>query len=273
MRPIGLHMRLTPTIFDAARRAADLRTPIFQCFLIQQQTNQFITLTDQEVAQFVKEWRTKFDHLYVHGSYWINLASIHSHNRIITRELELAQRLEFTHMVVHPGSAKNLRHKRDGIAGLARNLNALFKQDLTIQILLENSAHAGLSLGGDLHDFLALRERLDQPEKLQFCIDTAHAYVYGYDITTKEGREAFFELLDATMGLKNIALIHLNDSKQECGSRIDRHEIIGQGRLADALPHFVMTPPLQKVPIIVEAPMMGIDEEKAMIEMIKKWEK
>jgi deoxyribonuclease IV len=272
-RKIGIHLRLTHSINDLAARAATLKIPIFQCFFIHQITNQFVAITDEEIAIFLNKWRKKFDDLYLHGSYWINLASTSTTNRILMRELDLAKKLEFTHIVLHPGSARRAGKKADGIAAIARKLNSLIKSENDITIVLENTAHAGHSIGGDLHDFCLLRERLEHPEKIKYCIDTAHAYSYGYDITQEKDQEHFFELIQKCIGFENIALIHLNDTKQECRSRIDRHEIIGEGTLGPILPEFIHHEHLKNIPIIMELPVMNEEKEIQVLEMVKEWEK
>ena len=118
-RKMGLHLRLTQTVNDLAERAASLKLPIFQCFFIHQETNQFVMISDAEIAIFLDQWRKKFDQLYLHGSYWINLASASTSNRILMRELDLAKKLEFTHIIMHPGSARRTGKKADGIAAIA----------------------------------------------------------------------------------------------------------------------------------------------------------
>ena len=189
------------------------------------------------------------------------------------RELELAKKLEFTAIVLHPGSARKTGKKADGVAAIARKLNAILKNETDITILLENTAHAGHSIGGDLNDFKLLRERLDHPEKIKFCIDTAHAYSYGYDLTQEKGQKHFADLIQKCIGFENIALIHLNDTKQECGSRIDRHEIIGEGKLGPILPDLVRHEQLKKVSIIMELPVIDEEKEKEVLEDVRKWDK
>lgn len=271
MRNIGLHIRLNRTIFEVAQRAVALNLSIFQCFFIHQESNQFMTITDEQSEIFLREWRSKFENLYLHGSYWINLASAQSHNKIILREMELGKRLGFTHIIVHPGSTKKGHHKRDGIGVIARNLNRLLKTENEMQVVLENTAHAGLSIGGDLHDFFWLKERLDHPEKVMFCIDTAHAFAYGYDLRTDHARTQFLELVEKTIGFNAIALIHLNDIKQQCGSRIDKHEKVGEGILGDSLRQLITQKQLERIPLIMELPIMKEEDECELIEKVRKW--
>lgn len=271
MRSIGLHIRLTTTICDVARYAANLKIPLFQCFLIHQATNQFIHPSDEEIQEFIGEWRPKFQQLYIHGSYWINLARYVGENKVLLREMDLAKKLAFTHVIIHPGSAKNSKDKKEGISTIAKSLNHVLKKEHEIRIVLENTAHAGLSIGGDLHDFYYLRERLEHPEKVSFCIDTSHAHSYGYDILTPEGQIQFLELVDKTMGLANIAVIHLNDTKQSKGSRIDRHENIGNGELANVLQSFLAHESLKNVPVILELPVLSFEKDQHMLSMVQDW--
>lgn len=270
MRKIGLHIRLQTTLLDSALRAQELGIPIFQCFFIHQITNQFIQPSEQEIQEFLK-LRSGFEQLYLHGSYWINLASFTSGNKILLREIELAKKLEFTHIILHPGSAKKVKDKREGIGVIAKNLNKILKTESTIKIVLENTAHAGLSIGGDLHDFKLLRERLDHPEKVFFCLDTAHAHSYGYDIGNEAMQEQFIDLVEQTIGIERVALIHLNDTGQQKGSRIDKHEIVGEGQLARALPLFLKQPRMSNVPVIMELPVLEIDKEREVLAMVQGW--
>jgi deoxyribonuclease-4 len=268
---VGLHIRLTGTIFDVAQKAYAFKMPLFQCFFIHQETNTFIQLTEQEIALFLKEWRPLFKNIYLHGSYWINLASEFSGNKILLREIELAKKLAFTHIVLHCGAAKRVKDKSSALALIAKKLNKITKTENDMVIVLENSAHGGRSLGGDFHDFSFIKERLDQPEKIQFCLDTAHAYSYGYDIVDSQKRQDFLQLVDKTVGFANIALIHLNDTQQICGSLIDRHENPGTGLLADALPGIIDYPPLANVPIILELPVMNEQEELQILDRVRSW--
>lgn len=272
MRLVGLHIRLNNTIIDVARYASALQVPIFQCFFIKQSTNQIIHPEADEITEFLTEWRPKFQNLYLHGSYWINLASTPHENRVLVRELELARKFEFTHIIIHPGSAKKSKDKKEGISTIAKSLNYLFKKnDHPVKIILENTAHAGLSIGGDLTDFYYLRERLDYPEKVLFCLDTSHAHSYGYDIISPKGQAEFLAQVDANMGLSNIALIHLNDTKQLKGSRIDRHEKVGDGVLEPILQGFINHDVLKDIPVILELPVILPEEEKKILQTVRSW--
>jgi deoxyribonuclease-4 len=273
MREVGLHVRLNDSFLALAQRAQELQQKIFQCFFISQATHRHVPISDEEVATFVRDYRSSFASLYLHGSYWINLASVrYSPQKVFFRERDLAERLGFTHMILHPGSATGGKTRTQGIDALAQFLNQVCAQPNPIKIVLENGTHAGLSVGGDLDDFKKLMEKIEYPDRIFFCIDTAHAYSYGYDVHDAKAREQFIAHLDAAVGFSRIVLTHLNDTKERLGSRIDRHAIIGQGNIGlDALRDFVTDPRLQHADIILELPPVSDEEEKQIYEMVKEW--
>jgi deoxyribonuclease-4 len=230
-----------------------------------------LKMTPVEIQEFVRIRREHFGNLYVHGSYWINLAGIaHNGYESFKKEVSLAKKLEFTHMVLHPGSANGAKELIEGIDALARILNVMAKKEEKITFVLENTAHGNMSVGSDIQNFYTLLTKLDKPECVSFCIDTAHAYAYGYDIVND--LEGFIEFLDKTIGINAIQLIHLNDTNEKMGSRIDRHTMIGKGGIGlSALKRFVLHPKLIDIQLIVEPPILEDDEERLLLEMIKSW--
>lgn len=270
---IGLHVRLNDSIVAMAQQAIRMELPFFQCFFLSLTTNKLIQPSGQEIREFLTLRREHFDALYLHGSYWINLASLENNGyHILRRELALAKRLEFTHLVLHPGSAKGAREKNEGIDALARMLNRLLFYEHGINVILENTAHGNMSVGSDLQDFQQLLQKLDQPERISFCIDTSHAHAFGYDVIDSAHQAAFVDLLDELIGLERIVLIHLNDTKEKRGARIDRHDILGQGKLGDvALKHFIMQPRIAHIPVLLELPALSEDEELALLRKVISW--
>lgn len=273
MRGIGVHIRFDSTIMSVWEKAHRYEVPFFQCFLVYHKTGKLIKPTETEMQQFLVERKKQSGPLYVHGSYWINLAATNRGNhRSLYREVQLARRFGFTHIVVHPGSAKGAQDKMHGISALARSINTFLEHESVISLVLENTAHGGMSIGGDLHDFKMLLELVDKPERVSFCIDTAHAHSYGYAISNEQGRNDFIDLLDATIGIQSIALIHLNDTNELVGSKIDRHEVVGQGVIgAQALKQFVLDERLKEIPLLMELPFMPDEQELEIINMVRGW--
>ncbi len=271
MNKAGLHLRFNASLLETVNKALRLKLPFFQCFLMSQESK-YVDPNAQEIREFLKLRRLHFKDLYVHGSYWINAAGKNSRHPVLRKELDLAQKLEFTHVVLHPGCANGCASRSEGIDNLAALLNNLTKKNLPVKIVLENSAHSNLSIGGDLHDFNILLAKLDKPDTITFCIDTAHAYAYGYDLDTPENIDEFIKLIDTLIGIERVSLIHLNDAHESKGSKIDRHAVLGQGDLGkEALRKFICSPVLQGKPALLELPCIDEEQEKELIEEVNSW--
>jgi apurinic endonuclease APN1 len=273
VRGIGLHLRVIQNLFEVARKAVHLKLPFFQCFLIAHGTKEYIALEKNQVADFVSFVQTHFAALYVHGSYKINLANPQKKNhRLFFHELALAKQLGFTHMVLHPGSINGEYVKMDGIDAVARTLNTALKKEDSLTFVLENTAHRGNSIGSDLHDFHVIRQKIDKPERVQFCIDTAHAYAYGYNIKEVQEQQQFIQLLEETVGIENIALIHLNDTLESLGSYKDRHTILGSGTIGELpLKNFILSKQLANIPALLELPLLEGFKEEEILNIVRRW--
>ncbi len=273
MRDVGLHIRLTETMQEVAQKAIRLKLPFFQSFFMRQAVNRFVDMTDEEIAFFVKNYRLHFGNLYLHGSYWINFAGVKRNGyRAYEREINLAKRLEFTHMVLHLGSANGGQTKEDGINACARMLNRVLKKEHQIKLIIENTAHGNLAVGSDINDFRQLLEKLNHPDKVGFSLDTAHAHVYGYDMSTTLGQDQFLALVDDAVGVQHVELIHLNDAMQPCGSRQDQHAVLGQGLIGNALlRRFVQLPEMAQIPVLMELPVIDEAQEQEILDVVRSW--
>jgi deoxyribonuclease-4 len=272
MRAIGLHIRLDDGLDTVVHRVQELQLTTLQCFLLDQVTQKFIEPTAQEAQTFIAA-TAHITQRFVHASYWTNLAHTKPTSvRFVQREIELAKRLGFTHIIFHPGYAKGATDRMQGIEALVRRLNFMLRKEDDIQIVLENSAHSNLSIGGNVNDFKAILERLEHPEKVRFCLDTVHAHAYGYDLQSLYGQQVFLQAIERTIGLEHVALIHLNNTTQQCGSYIDEHVLLDQGTIAlHALQLFVQQPALAAVPIIMEMPAATLADEERQLALVRSW--
>lgn len=272
-RAVGLHIRIFDTPISAVKKAMQSGMSCFQSFFSTENPKRRVVMSNADVAQFRKLY-TQFEGVfYVHASYWVNLADgTQKKHPILLKEIALAKRLGCKHIILHSGTAKGVTNKNDALAVIASFLNFMMRKEPSITFILENTAHTGASIGGDLHDFAYIRSLLDNPDGVKFCIDTAHAYLFGYDITDDQARQDFIELLDQTVGIHNIVLFHLNDTQQLCGSKIDQHAIVGQGSIGlQALQKLVCSPLLNNIPIIMEMPSIPLEQEKEILELVKSW--
>lgn len=272
MNQIGLHLRLNQKLQDVIEKAIRLEIPTFQIFFLLPD-GKYIKPEINDKNNFLLLRRKHFGNLYLHASYWINLCSAKNNGySFLEKEILWAKKLEFTHLILHPGAATGCKTKLEGIDFLAQALNKILKKENDIKIILENTAHSGISIGGDLNEFHILLTKLDHPDKISFCIDTAHAYSFGYNLTDPAEQNKFFELIDQTIGKNNVSLIHLNDTSEELGSKIDKHNIPGYGNIGEsALKQFVNHPGLDKIQILLELPNLAEEEEKIILSGINKW--
>ncbi|HEV2601644.1 MAG TPA: deoxyribonuclease IV [Candidatus Babeliales bacterium] len=273
MKDVGIHVRLNGSLLSALERIVIAGMPFFQCFLVSHKSNDMIHVTEQEKKDFLVMRRAWAGNIYLHASYWINLAGVqYTGHRALYRELRLARSLEFTHIVAHSGSAKGAAHKSDGIDALARAVNEFLTYESSLSLVLENTAHGGMAVGGDFNDFKAMLELVDKPERVSFCVDTAHAHSYGYNLIGQENRQQFIDVLEKTIGIDAIGLIHLNDTAEKLGSKIDRHEVLGEGVLGmQALKEFVLDERLAQIPILLELPVVSSEQELATVEIVRSW--
>ena len=273
MSRMGLHLRVEQSLLAIAHQAINLELPYFQSFLMGHTPDSGVIVpSDRDVMQFRKLCEKRFPYLYAHAPFWLNLADpARSSLDGLWQQVVLAQRLGFTHLTVHPGSSVRAT-KQQGIEMVARTLNGLFKKESTVTILLENTAHGKKAVGSDITDLRMIRDLLDKPEKLQFCIDTAHAHVYGYTVNSINSMHTFLQYVQSELGDNSIGLLHLNDASDLHGSFKDRHALIGTGTIGEfALKTAFYHDTLTHVPVIVEPPVLSDAEMAVMYNTIRCW--
>jgi deoxyribonuclease-4 len=268
VKNIGIHLRIKNSYVDLLKEAENLGLKTCQFFFLNQETNKHVKITDEEREKYL-DLRKNFLTIYGHGSYWINLASGNqissdASKRTLQKELAIAKKLGIEKMILHAGTAKGFEKKENGIESAAKMLTEALEEEKKINFLIENTAHGNKAVCSNLEDFAKLQKLIKKNDRVKFCLDTSHAWAYGYDVSKTE---EFIEILDKTMGLKNIKLIHLNDSKKKCGSRIDQHEVPGKGMIGKkALQNLINHPELNKIPIIIEPPLISLEQTKEMLE-------
>jgi len=219
-------------------------------------------LSEKEIFEFKNAWRkSKVKKVVAHLPYLANLASPDSHlyikagNRLIT-ELDRAQKMGVSFIVAHPGS-----HRGAGVkTGIKRAVDVLnmalaSTSNMLTKILLETMSGQGTEIGSSFEQLAKIMEIVKQPERFGICFDTCHVFAAGYDISSYEGYEKTMEQLDKIIGMKNVAAFHLNDSKKDLGSHIDRHASIGDGYLGLECFHAIVeNPRFSDIPKILEIP-------------------
>ena len=286
-RRLGAHLAFAGGLVKAADRAIEIGATALQIFGDNPTAWQRRAAPSPEVPAFRARLASAgVAPLAIHASYLINLAGSDPayHERsvaLLAAELRAARRFGATIVNVHIGS-----HGGTGVeAGIERLVTAVGRaldeedepDDDVVDaedaetiaatppatITLENSAGSGFGLGVDLDELSAIADAVDAAglpaERIGFCLDTAHAWSAGHDLADPDAGDALVNGFERRIGLERLALIHLNDSKAERGSRLDRHEHVGAGRIGErGLAHLLRHPRLARLPWILETP--GMDE-------------
>lgn len=211
----------------------------------------------------IKEQR--LSEVMTHGSYLTNLAStdprIHALSvKAFEDELDRTEELGIPYFVIHPGSHRGASYQ-EGLRRLTNSLRQSLEArlDYKVYLLLETTAGGGKSMGGRFEQLAEILDRLDMPNQLGVCFDTAHVFAAGYDIRTRAGFEDTLTAFNRTIGINRLKAFHLNDSKTGLGSHHDVHEDIGQGNIGvDAFRFLVNDPRFKHHPMNLETP--GGDE-------------
>ena len=237
-RRIGIHTSIAGGVENAAERAYRLGCNTFQVFSTSPRQWQPYPLGRGQ-CEVMTQLRQKYDlkPLVIHSNYLINLAGSSEPFRsksiaAFRGELERGAALCADYLVLHPGSFRG-SSRQQGLELVARAIEEAARglELGGLTVLIENTAGAEFSLGGTFEQVAELLERLRGHVPVGACIDTCHTHVAGYDIVSEDGRALTLRHLGETVGFKNVRVWHCNDARAERGSRLDRHEHIGRGKL------------------------------------------
>jgi deoxyribonuclease-4 len=261
---IGIHTSIAGDIVGALEIAHDLGANALQIFSSSPRMWALgaSRISDADAKRF-RERRKELGlgPLVVHDNYLINLASPNPVLRARSlqafhQELVRALALGADYLVAHPGSGRE-SGKESAIAAITQGLKQAARglKLGALQILLENTAGHGTSVGSRFEELKAILEACPEMP-LGVCIDTAHAFAAGWNIRTPDGLSATLQAIDKIIGLERVPVIHVNDSKVPLGSRVDRHQHIGKGKIGlEAFRRILNDPALRGRAFILETPI------------------
>ncbi len=270
---LGAHMSTAGGPAKALARGRDLGCTAVQIF-VKNNVQWFAKdLPPAEAAAFL-DYPDPPRIVFGHAGYLINLGAASAELfekslRSLREELVRADQLKLPFLVLHPGAHLG-RGEAAGLAQVAQALDAVFA-DLPggrCQIALEVTAGQGTSLGHTFEHLAEILARCRTPERLAVCLDTAHLFAAGFDLRTAKDFWNVMARFDATIGRERLVAWHLNDSKTALGSRVDRHDAIGKGRIGlTPFREIMRSPEFRNVPKVLETPK-GPDE-KADVENLR----
>lgn len=270
---LGLHLSIVGAIDKVVDRAVERGCNTLQMFSRNPRGWRSKELDSAEVESFRAKLRQSgVWPVFVHTPYLLNLASprvdvyqksVGALREELSRAAELGVPFVVTHLGSHLGHGKMKGFGR--IMGAVNEVLSAVENDVVL--LLENTAGTRNSMGSSFEDIEYIASRIEDRKRVGVCFDTSHAFAAGYDLVSRGAVEHTLRRFDEVIGLEELKLVHLNDSKGGLGSRIDRHEHIGMGKIGERGFRNILHSTLERLPLILETP---IDERRSDIENLAK---
>jgi deoxyribonuclease-4 len=276
---IGVHVGTGGGVWTAVERAAAAGANTFQIFSSSPRMWKASPVKPADAAK-MQELRAKHDvsPVAIHASYLINLCSQTESVRensttAFHGEVERALALGAEFLVLHPGSWKGLTREQGltfAAQSIERAIDGIDFAGKDFKILIENTAGAEFSLGGKLEQVAELVECLKACAPVAVCLDTCHVHVAGYDIVTTDGYIETMKLVESTVGFETVKVWHSNDAKAAMGSKLDRHEHIGEGTIgAEAFRRLLHDARFAHCAFIAETPVDAPGDEARNVGVLR----
>lgn len=259
---LGAHVPITGGVFNAPGNGQAIGAEAIQIFTRNQMQWASRPLGADEAAAFREALaKSGVRRVLTHGSYLMNLASPNADfltrsRACLVTEIGRCHQLGIPYVVLHPGAHMGLGEE-EGLSAIARSLDHVLERTkgLDVMPLLEVTAGQGTCLGHRFEHLASIFDRVREHERVGVCLDTCHLYAAGYDLATPEGYEETLRAFGAVVGFSKLKAVHLNDSKRELGSRVDRHARAGEGRLGlGTFARIVNDRRFRGLPLVVETP-------------------
>ncbi len=263
MKFIGAHVSAAGGVENAPVNAHSIGATAFALFTKNQRQWEAPPLTQKSIDAFkanCEKYGYTPSQILPHDSYLINLGNpdrdaLEKSRNAFLDEMVRCQQLGLDRLNFHPGSHLNKISEEESLLLIADSINMALERTQGVTAVIENTSGQGSNLGYTFEQIRYIIDHVNDQSRVGVCIDTCHAFTAGYDISTPEAFAKTFSLFDRVIGFKFLKGIHLNDTKKGLGSRVDRHENIGDGLLGIEPFRLIMTDPrFNGIPIIHETP-------------------
>jgi deoxyribonuclease-4 len=275
---LGAHMSIAGGVGNAFIQGKKVACDAIQIFTKSSRQWASKPYSKEEIEQFhINRKETGIGTVVAHDSYLLNMGSPDGALRArsiaaFIDELERCEVLGVTNLIAHPGAHVGAG-ELDGIKTIARSLDEVHKAcpGYRVKVTLEITAGQGSNLGYRFEQIGNMIDATRESDRLRVCFDTEHAFAAGYDIRTRDGYEKTFGEFDEAIGIKLLAAFHLNDSKKEFNSRVDRHEHIGKGFIGvEAFRMLVNDRRFWGLPMCLETPKgPDLKEDRENLELLR----
>ena len=263
MKYIGAHVSATGGVENAPVNAHDIGAKAFGLFVKNQRQWASAPLTKTNIENFRKNCE-KFGYqpasILPHDSYLINLGhpemeGLQRSRNAFLDEMQRCEQLGLDRLNFHPGSSLDKITQEDCLKIVAESINIVLDKTKGVTAVVENTAGQGNNVGYTFEQIHFIIDLVEDKSRVGVCFDTCHAFTSGYDIKSEDGYRKTFQQFENIIGFSYLKGIHLNDSKKDLGSRVDRHDQIGEGLLGEEVFRRIMNDPrFDNIPIILETP-------------------
>jgi len=263
MKYIGAHVSAAGGVENSVENAKSIGATGFALFTKNQRRWESPPLDQENIEAFKKrcaEYGYPMDAIIPHDSYLINLghpeeAKLEKSRNAFLDELQRCEQLGIKLLNFHPGSHLNKISEMECLTRIADSINWALDKTEFVTAVIENTAGQGTNLGFKFEHLAEIISQVDNKERVGVCIDTAHAFAAGYDISTEQGFRDTFKQFGDIVGFDYLKAMHLNDSKKELGTRVDRHETLGNGFIGWTPFKMIMQDErFDGIPLILETP-------------------
>ncbi len=263
MKYIGAHVSTEGGVENAPLNAHKIGANAFALFMKNQRQWVAKPYTPESISAFKKNCETYGftpHQILPHDGYLINIGSpepemLEKSRAAFLDEIQRAEQLGLDRLNFHPGSHLQKITEEECLKIIATSLNMTLDKTKGVIAVLEITAGQGSNVGYSFEHLKFIIDRIEDKSRIGVCIDTAHSFSAGYDLKTPEGFEKTFRAFEEIIGFSYLCGMHLNDSKKEYGSRVDRHESLGTGTLGwDPFERIMKDPRFDNIPLILETP-------------------
>jgi deoxyribonuclease-4 len=263
MKYVGAHVSASGGVENAPVNAHNIGAKAFALFTKNQRQWLAKPLTEKSINHFkenCEKYGYKPHQILPHDSYLINLGhpettALEKSRIAFLDEMQRCEQLGLDRLNFHPGSHLKKISEEHCLQTIAESINIALDKTNGVIAVIENTAGQGSNLGFRFDHLAYIIDRVEDKSRVGVCIDTCHTYTAGYDIKTEAGYKHTFEEFDNIVGFKYLKGMHINDSKKELGTRVDRHHNIGQGFIGEPLFRRIMNDSrFDNIPLILETP-------------------
>lgn len=263
MKYIGAHVSASGGVENAPLNAHEIGAKAFALFTKNQRQWQAAPLSEKSISLFKERCETygyKPEHILPHDSYLINLGhpdtdGLQKSRAAFLDEMQRCEQLGLDRLNFHPGSHLDKISIDDCLKRIAESINWVLGQTKGVCAVIENTAGQGTNLGYTFEQLAFIINNVEDKQRVGVCIDTAHALAAGYDIRTEKGFLETFKHFEQTIGFSYLKGMHINDSKKDLGSKVDRHDSLGKGLMGvETFKILMHDMRFDDIPLILETP-------------------